>query len=128
MRHHRFAGLWGIGSLVIGTLLIPSGNVFSEAGKDVTLEVLNPIAQIEVQRGKPAPRVPDLNNKTIGLYWNRKARGDVALRKVEELLKKRFTDLKFTWFETPCCVELTKAQVETLKNSKNEVVIGTTGD
>ena len=40
------------------------------------------------QTGSPAS--PNLDGKRIGLYWNVKAGGDLALERTEVLLKKRY--------------------------------------
>lgn len=58
------------------------------------LEVLNPVAQTEEQSILPAPRPDDLAGKRIGLYWNMKSGGDLALDRLEELLKERFTGIR----------------------------------
>jgi hypothetical protein len=96
--------------------------------QEVTLAILNPVAMIEVAGVQPARRITDLTGKRIGLYWNRKARGDVALRKVEEVLTKRFTGLRFTWFETFINVPLSSSQIQTIKDLQNDAIISTTGD
>lgn len=58
------------------------------------LEILNPVAQAELQSILPAPRPGDLAGKRIGLYWNMKSGGDLALDRVEELLKGRFPSIR----------------------------------
>ena len=59
------------------------------------LVVANPIAQSTVQAIAPAPRLTDLNGKTIGLYWNIKAGGDAALDRTEQVLGERYPGAKF---------------------------------
>jgi len=54
------------------------------------LEVRNPVARAEERSIPPAPRIPDLSGKRVGLYWNIKSGGDAALDRVEERLKERF--------------------------------------
>ena len=54
------------------------------------VEVLNPVARKIEERGSLAPRLTSLEGKHIGLYWNFKAGGDAALRRVGELLAARF--------------------------------------
>jgi len=54
------------------------------------LEVLNPVAKSEEKNIPPAIRPKDLAGKHVGLYWNIKSGGDIALDRVEELLKERF--------------------------------------
>lgn len=58
------------------------------------LHVLNPVAQKMEEKGSSAPRLPNLEGKFIGLYWNFKAGGDAALRRAGELLKSRFAGLE----------------------------------
>jgi hypothetical protein len=58
------------------------------------LEVLNPVAQQVKKEGANAPRLARLEGKVIGLYWNHKAGGDSALKRVGELLKARFPGLE----------------------------------
>jgi len=96
--------------------------------QEVTLAIHNPVAMIEADGVKPAERITDLNNKRIGLYWNRKARGDVALRKVAAVLKERYSGLSFTWFETFINVPLSAAQIDTLEALQNDVIISASGD
>ena len=55
-----------------------------------TLEVLNPVAEAEEKFIPPASRVNDLSGKRVGLYWNMKSGGDVALDRIETLLKERY--------------------------------------
>ena len=96
--------------------------------QEVTLAIHNPVAMIETAGVKPAARITDLSNKRIGLYWNRKARGDVALRKVAAVLKERYYGLSFTWFETFINVPLSPAQIQTIKELHNDVIISASGD
>ena len=96
--------------------------------KDVTLAIYNPVATIEIAGVKPAPRLSDLNNKRIGFCWNRKARGDVAMRKVEAVLKQRFSGMEFTWFEQQTSVPLVPEQIKIIRQLKNDAIISATGD
>jgi hypothetical protein len=93
-----------------------------------TLVVLNPVATIEVARVKPAQRLTDLNNKRIGLFWNRKARGDVALRKIEAVLTQRFSGLECTWFEMQTSIAIVPEQLKFLKRLRNDAIISASGD
>lgn len=43
---------------------------------------------------KPAPRVTTLDGKRVGLLWNHKARGDVALDAIGKALQNRFRDVR----------------------------------
>ncbi len=96
--------------------------------QDVTLAVHNPVATTEIERVRPAERLKDLNGKRICLVWNRKARGDVAMRKVAEVLKQRFTGLEFPFFEMQTSIALVPEQIQRLKQLKIDAVISSTGD
>jgi len=55
------------------------------------LNVLNPVAPVlgEVNATPLATRPSSLEGKTIGLVWNGKANGDVALKRAGELLEQK---------------------------------------
>lgn len=93
-----------------------------------TLRVLNPVGVLRYTPIPHAPRVKDLNNKTIGLYWNHKARGNVALDRVKELLSARYTGLTFEWFETPVSVEATSEWFTNVRNKGVDAFIASSGD
>ena len=92
-----------------------------------TLHVLNPVAtsQGDTQVFPDAPRPTSLEGKTVGLLWNDKRGGDVALHQAGELLQDRFNDLKVNFYKGP------RKYPETLLNRAMEecdVFIGSTGD
>lgn len=58
------------------------------------LEVMNPVASRVETEVPPAQRLDSLAGKTIGLFWNSKSGGDVALARVAELLSQRFPDVR----------------------------------
>ncbi len=60
-----------------------------------SLEVLSPVAKVVEHSVKPAARLRDLGEATIGLYWNMKAGGDAALDRTEQLLRARFPGARF---------------------------------
>ena len=57
------------------------------------LEVLNPVADTIATAIGIIPRPRELTNKRLGLYWNSKPNGDIALLRVAEHLKNRFPNL-----------------------------------
>jgi hypothetical protein len=67
--------------------------------------VLNPVAEVrgDLKRQPVSPRLSELAGKTLGLLWSGTTNGDVALRRVEEHLQKRFprTRTKFYRGEHP---------------------------
>lgn len=95
---------------------------------EARLQVRNPVA-IRSFKPLPAARRPkDLGEKEIGLYWNTKARGDVALERVKELLSERFPGARFRWFETGPVNEATEEWFESVRQSKVHAVVAATGD
>ena len=91
------------------------------------MEVLNPVAQ---QRGvlemHPINRRPStLEGKTVGLLWSGTAMGDVALKRVDAMLKERFNNL-----ETRFYVGGLPAPTAVLEKAVSEcdVVVGATAD
>lgn len=96
----------------------------------MNLSVRNPVAESIVQTVKPAPRVADLNGKRIGLYWNVKAGGDLALERTEVLLHDRFPDATFSYHRgTVGMVMRHVSAAEADRISKEvDVVVGTSSD
>ena len=92
-----------------------------------TLEVSNPVALIkgELEASPMATRPDTLNGKTIGLVWNGKANGDVALKYAAEVIEKRIPNVRFKFYSgaLPCSQTL-------MEKAKTEVdlAIGCTAD
>jgi hypothetical protein len=61
-----------------------------------------------------APRLSTLAGHTIGLIWNAKANGDVALRTAAEQIGKIVPDATFKFYsgQEPCAPELLRQAVE----------------
>ena len=64
------------------------------------LTIVNPVAEAEsgtstAQRFPPAPRPDTLDGKTIGLFWNAKAGGEIALARTRERLASIYPNAKF---------------------------------
>ena len=91
------------------------------------LDVMNPVAPVlgEVDATPLAPRPSSLEGKTIGLVWNGKANGDVALRRAGELIQQRVpsVSLKFYSGALP-----TPAFIMDQAKSEIDVAIGCTAD
>ncbi len=92
------------------------------------LEVLNPVAQ---QRGLVAAksinqRASTLDNKTVGLVWSGTHGGDVALKRVGEMLEERFQNVKTIFYTSGGY----PAPPQVLKQAGEEcdVIVGATGD
>lgn len=80
------------GSLLAVSLLVP---VAGAAADEVALEVLNPIATMQVQRVVPAPRVQTLDGKRVLLYSNAKINSDVAVQEIRTHLAGRYPTAEF---------------------------------
>ena len=93
-----------------------------------SLRVLNPVVARKFRPMSPAKRQPDLSKKKIGLYWNYKKHGDVALNRVKELLSARFEGMAFEWIETGPVNEATEEWFESVRQSRLSGVVATTGD
>ena len=88
------------------------------------LNVLNPVANTVVTKRQLADRLPDLNAKRVGLYWNGKGGGDIALRAIGEQLQRRFTDVQVEMIHS--AIPGPKEKVEAGKGFN--LVVGSTGD
>jgi hypothetical protein len=71
----------------------------TEAAVD-TLRIVNPIAEAQADRAgaeriEPAPRPATLDGATIGLFWNGKPQGEVALAHTKRRLAETYTDVSF---------------------------------
>jgi hypothetical protein len=77
-----------IGTFIVTTALILA--IGCKTSNEVTLQVLNPRGEIELPPVEaPNARIPDLNGKTIGLYWNEKQGGNHFWNGIEQLLKEK---------------------------------------
>ena len=103
-------------------------NSDSDTESAYSLKVFNPVGLFRFSPLPYANRLKDLHNKKIGLYWNNKARGEVALERVKELLSERYEGITYEWFETAISVEATKEWFEKVKKSGVHAVVASTGD
>ena len=92
-----------------------------------TLEVLNPVAQSEGE-GKAsgsARRPRSLDGLTLGLLWNSKRGGDIALAKAGELVSNKYKNVKVIRYDgtMPCEKELMERA-----RQECDIFIGSTGD
>jgi len=91
------------------------------------LEVLHPVAvsQGKIDRAELAPVPQSLGGKRVGLLWNAKRGGEVALRRSGEILQERFQDCQVTFY--PGMMPAPKAIMERAKQDC-DVIIGATAD
>ena len=95
-----------------------------------TVEVLNPVATTEAEQQKakafePARRPASLDNLTVGLIWNSKRGGELALDHAGKLLQSGYSNVKVVRYDgsMPC----DKALLERAKK-ECDVFVGSTGD
>ena len=90
------------------------------------LKVFNPVAQKFSVHFKTAERVKGLRSLAVGLVWNGKAGGDIALRRVAEDLRK---DLGYDFRTVEFCDDFPFAPftIERVASSC-QAVIASTGD
>ena len=82
---------------------------------DTGLEVVNPtVARYGEHDYNLAPRLPKLSGMRVGLVWNAKANGDVALRTASERILEIVPDVEFRFYsgQEPCAKELLQQAAE----------------
>ena len=62
-------------------------------------DVLSPLSRKAVKTTAAAPRVPDLNGKTICELWDVIFRGETIYPLVRDYIRKRFPDARFVTYE-----------------------------
>ena len=95
-----------------------------------SLEILNPVAEMKESRVSPATRVDSLSGKTVGLFWNMKAGGDIALAAIAEELAKRHEGVTFKNYIGSVGNLVRQATTEQVEKMASEcdAVIGTSSD
>ena len=111
----------------MGRKMVPK-DAFEVKKDPDSFKVLNPVAVHRFKPISPARRLEGLKNKKIGLYWNHKARGNIALDRVKALLSERYEGMSFQWFETGISVEASKEWFENVKKSGVDAIVASTGD
>jgi hypothetical protein len=95
------------------------------------LQVLNPVAaKTDKKRTAQSARLPNLEGKVIGLYWNYKPGGDAALKRVAERLKARYAGIETRTYEGSMGSDTRRLTTEGLNRMAAEcaAVIGSTAD
>lgn len=89
------------------------------------LKVLNPVAKMigEVEAKPLAPRLSSLEGKTIGLKWSGTAGGDVALKRVQEVLSKKFPKTTFKFYSGS--IPAPRPMMEQMKREVDAVIAAT---
>ena len=90
------------------------------------LEVLNPVAATHApEAARLSPRPRSLEGKTVGLVWNGSPNGDVALKRVGELIQTRVKNVSVKFYSGT--VPLHKALLQKAQQ-ECDVGIGLTAD
>lgn len=94
------------------------------------LEILNPQASTVIEAIDPAPRLAELAGKSIGLWWNMKAGGNVALDRTAQILTQRFPEMHFKHYVGSVGAMLRHATAEDADKISREcdAVVGTSSD
>lgn len=94
------------------------------------MEIFNPVATSVQNHVDPAPRVDDLDGKRIGLYWNMKGGGDIALSRVEKTLGQRYPNATFAHYEGTVGFIMRHVTAEDADkiSADCDVIIGTSSD
>ena len=93
----------------------------------VKLRILDPeaVRQGDLHVSPSAPRPASLDGKTVGLLWNDKRGGDVALRRAGQLLQERYQNVNVIPYQGPR--RYPKALLEKAFE-ECDVFVGSTGD
>jgi hypothetical protein len=62
-------------------------------------DVLSPLSRKAIRTTAAAPRLPDLNGKTVCELWDRIFRGETIYPLVREYIRKRFPGVRFVSHE-----------------------------
>ena len=65
-----------------------------------TFEVVSPLGVQVVEAKAVAPRLADLDGKTIGEVWNGVFKGDVTFALIRAALQRRFPSIRFVSFSS----------------------------
>ena len=61
-----------------------------EKAQNVSVTIVTPVAKVESKTITPAASLTSLKGKKIALWWNGKAKGDIALKTIAARLKKEY--------------------------------------
>ncbi|MSQ51258.1 MAG: hypothetical protein EXR28_05165 [Betaproteobacteria bacterium] len=94
--------------------------------------VMNPVANVDIEKLKGADRFDDFSGKRIGLWWNGKPNGDIFLNEVAHQLELRHPEMTTVrmWEIDPATTSaygISKDQIETL-SKRADLVIGGLAD
>jgi hypothetical protein len=109
---------------------------YAAAPADQEWEFIIPTGEIEKTSIDPAPRIKDLDGKTIALRWNGKNNGDVVLDHLAVLLSKKYPSAKIVkTYEMDKSInsitgtmDLSLKVTDFVKKQKPDLVIAAQGD
>lgn len=90
-------------------------NRLGAASNKVVMKVLVPTGVTPETRNGLAPRLDGLAGKRIGLVWNQKAKANVLLRMVGDLLQERYPTAKMVELTvSSCCTPPKEGELEAI--------------
>lgn len=97
------------------------------------LEVVNPRSALPPKKTVLASQaLTTLRGKKIGLWWNEKVNGDVALKTLRTVLAKKYPDMQFVEFRHAGFMRAGHTQearvFASLEEAKVDAVVATTAD
>ena len=99
------------------------------------LRIVNPVAESQAaassaERFPPAGRTASLDGRSIALFWNAKAGGDVALARTRENLKRLYPTARFVDYFGAEGTHMRRASTEQLDRiaSECDAAVGATAD
>jgi hypothetical protein len=89
------------------------------------MKVLNPVASQDTREFPLAARASSLDGVTLGLAWNGKPGGEIALERIAQKIQERHSDVKVLklYDDIPFGRETIDKCI-----AKADVVVGSTGD
>lgn len=93
-----------------------------------TYRVFRPTHDQQDSEGEAlAARDGSLNGKRIGLLWNSKVNADIYLRRLQELITSRHSEVEFVWAAKPTASKPMEPEVEK-QMSDCDLVVTAFGD
>jgi hypothetical protein len=92
------------------------------------IDVLNPTGTFQTTEYKMAHRIDNLENKVLGLLWNRKANGDILLNRISSLLKEKINLSQILMKSKPSASAAAPDDVLNELEAKSDMIIAATGD
>jgi len=134
MRPKNPSKVFWAATILAAFLAFPVAGMAKEAIQE--WEIINPAGTIDIQPIKPAPRLANLEGKTIVLRWNSKHNGDNFLNRIAELLAEKVPSAKViklyevdkSTIRTSSSNQESQRIANVIKGLKADLVIGSQAD